>query len=277
MSIFSEAKIDTHVHVFDPRYFPYGEDNFYHPSGGETGTPAHYRQLMDAYNIDYALLVQPNSGYNCDNRCMLNAIASSNGRFKGVAVVPATASYEELEQLKDQGIIGIAFNVALYGPEYYADSAALLEKLAALHMFAQVQVMDDQLPELKSLLKGFSGKLLIDHCGRPDPNKGIDQAGFKELLSYAQSGRTSIKISGQYKISKAGYPYADMVPFISTMLKEFTLDGCMWASDWPFLRAPERLDLGPLLQLIETYLPAADDRHKVLWETPARLFGFGRP
>ncbi len=274
MNLFSDAKIDTHVHVFDPLKFPYGADNFYHPAGGETGTPAHYKRLMDAYQIGYALLVQPNSGYNHDNSCMLEAIANSNGRFKGIAVVPVTASYAELEQLKQQGILGIAFNVALYGPQYYADATALLEKLAALDLFAQVQVMNDQLPELRSLFKAFTGKILVDHCGRPDPAKGIDQEGFKELLNYAQSGRTRVKISGQYKISHSGYPYSDMTPYIRTILKEFTLDNCMWASDWPFLRAPERLDLAPLLQLVEKYAPTAEERHKLLWETPHRLFGF---
>ena len=55
----------------------------------------------------------------------------------------------------------------------------------------------------------------------------------------------------------------------------FTLDRCVWGSDYPFLRAPERLDYGPLLKLVQTLLPGKDDRHKLLWETPQKLFGFG--
>lgn len=274
MNILTTPKIDTHVHLFDPANYPYGADNFYHPTGGETGTPEHYKQVMEAYNIHYALLVQPNSGYNFDNSCLLNAIAKSSGKFKGIAVAPADISFAELEQLKQQGIVGIAFNVALYGSQYYTDSAAILEKLSALDMFAQFQVIDEQLIDLKPLLNSFPGKLLIDHCGRPDPHEGINQKGFKELLRHAQKGNAYIKISGQYKISQTGYPYTDMIPFIATLLEEFTLDGCMWASDWPFLRAPERLDLGPLLALVEAYLPSAEDRRKLVWDTPAKLFGF---
>ncbi len=274
MDLLTTEKIDSHVHLFDPQNFPYGKDNFYHPSGGETGTPAHYQRLMETYNISHALLVQPNSGYNFDNSCMLAAIANSAGRFKGIAVVAADISYTELEQLKQQGIIGVAFNVALYGCEYYARITPLLEKLQALDMFANIQVIDDQLVELRPLLAAYTGKILIDHCGRPDPEKGINQAGFKELLALAQNGRSYIKISGQYKISKTGYPYTDMDPFIAAMLKEFTLDGCMWASDWPFLRAPERLDLGTLFNLIERYAPTEEERHKLFYATAARLLDF---
>ena len=49
----------------------------------------------------------------------------------------------------------------------------------------------------------------------------------------------------------------------------------MWGSDWPFLRAPERIDYGPLLDLMDTLVPDAPSRRKVLWDTPRRLFGFG--
>ena len=48
----------------------------------------------------------------------------------------------------------------------------------------------------------------------------------------------------------------------------------MWASDWPYLRAPGRIDYGVLLKLVERQFADAADRRKVLWETPARLFGF---
>ncbi len=274
MEIFSAPKIDSHVHVFDPANFPYDPDAFYVPTGGETGTPAHFIRLMDLYNIRHALLVEPNSGYNFDNRCMLAAIAESPARFKGIAVVPADISYEALVDLKRQGIIGIAFNVALYDCGYYADSAPLLEKLEDLDLFAQIQVMNDQLVELKPLLSSFKGKILIDHCGRPDPAGGVRQEGVRELLELAQTGRAYVKISGQYKITRTAYPYPDMTAFIEALLKEFTLDRCVWASDWPFLRAPERLDLGPLLSLVERYLPEPEDRHKIFWATPSRLFGF---
>ena len=54
----------------------------------------------------------------------------------------------------------------------------------------------------------------------------------------------------------------------------FTPDGCLWASDWPFLRAPARIDVGPLLTLVERFVPDRNDRRKVLWDTARRVLGF---
>ena len=52
------------------------------------------------------------------------------------------------------------------------------------------------------------------------------------------------------------------------LVDAFTLDNCVWGSDWPFLRAPERVDYGPLLKLVERLFPDPADRRKMLWETP---------
>lgn len=50
--------------------------------------------------------------------------------------------------------------------------------------------------------------------------------------------------------------------------------GIRWLIDWPFLRATERIDCGPLLALVERFIPNADDRRKVLWQTPCRVLDF---
>jgi predicted TIM-barrel fold metal-dependent hydrolase len=61
---------------------------------------------------------------------------------------------------------------------------------------------------------------------------------------------------------------------VHALLEAFTPDRCMWGSDWPFLRAPERIDYGLVLVLVERLIPDPGDRRKVLWDTPMRLFGF---
>jgi predicted TIM-barrel fold metal-dependent hydrolase len=49
----------------------------------------------------------------------------------------------------------------------------------------------------------------------------------------------------------------------------------MWASDWPYLRATQRQDYGPLVELAETLFPDPAERRSLLCDTPRRLFGFG--
>ena len=100
MTLFTEPKIDTHAHVFDPKNFPYDKRIAYHPSGQEIGTTAQLEQVMRTYGVKHALLVQPNSGYGGDNSCMLDAIERGEGRFKGIAIVDNDADLAALKKLK---------------------------------------------------------------------------------------------------------------------------------------------------------------------------------
>jgi predicted TIM-barrel fold metal-dependent hydrolase len=273
-SIYAEPKIDCHCHVLDPRGFPYAADVTYRPAGQETGSADYFAQVLDAYGVRHALLVGPNSGYGTDNRCLLDAIAHGNGRFKGIAVVPQDASTAYLQELQVQGIVGIAFNYALHGLDYYAGIGPLLDRMAALGLFCQVQADQRQLADLAPFLQDCAAQLLVDHCGRPTVAEGITGAGFAALLRFADTGRTTMKLSGFSKFSQQPFPFADVGPFVKALLDAFGPEHCIWASDWPFLRAPERLDYGALLQLFVQAVPAAATRQQILWDTPARLFGF---
>ena len=83
-----------------------------------------------------------------------------------------------------------------------------------------------------------------------------------------------MKLSGFSKFSRQPAPHEDSWPFVKALVETFTLDRCMWASDWPHLRAPTRIDYGVLLQLVLKLFPDAPDRRKMLWDTPHKLLGF---
>jgi predicted TIM-barrel fold metal-dependent hydrolase len=274
MSIFQEPKIDCHTHVFDPARFPYDLAIAYKPSGQEIGTAAQLRTVMNTYNVSHSLLVQPNSGYGSDNSCMLDAIAQDKDRLKGIAIIDFNASLDELRALKARGIVGAAFNPTFHGSDYYRVAEPLIRKLADMDMFVQIQSEHDQLLMYVPWIENIPVKVLIDHLGRPTPSAGLDQPGFKALLKLAKTNRVSVKLSGYSKYSHGSYPFEDCWPFVRAVVEAFTLEHCLWASDWPYLRAPERQDYGPLLELIEALIPKASDRHILLQGTPKRLFGF---
>ena len=274
MNVFQQDKIDCHCHVLDPARFPYAPDVAYRPAGQEIGPVEQYLQVMDAYAIRHALLVAPNSGYNLDNRCLLDAIARGAGRFKGIAIVPLDIGHDALLGLRAQGIVGVAFNATLLGTAHYQGTGPLLRMLEALDMSLSLQVEHGQLLDLIPLLERSGVRVLIDHCGRPAAGAGVEQPGFQALLGLAGTGRVAVKLSGYQKFSALPAPFADTRPFIEALLDKFTPDACVWAGDWPFLRAPQRLDVGPLLNQFEKLIPDEADRRKVLWDTPRRLLGF---
>lgn len=96
MNIFEQPKIDCHHHIFDPQRFPYVADSGYNPQGHELATLEHYRAVMQAYGIRHSLIVGPTSAYNTDNRYLLAALASGEGRHKGIAVVPRDVDSQQL-------------------------------------------------------------------------------------------------------------------------------------------------------------------------------------
>jgi predicted TIM-barrel fold metal-dependent hydrolase len=275
MSIIDEPKIDCHNHILDPARFPYQPDTPYRPSGHEIAPAALFHRVLDAHGVHHALVVGTNSGYGEDSRCLLDALTTSGGRFKGIAVVPNDIGLEALAHLKAQGVVGIAYNLPFFPPGQYDGTDDLLAKLAELDMCLQVQVHETQLLDLLPLLERSRVRILIDHCGRPEPQAGLRQPAFQALLALSRTGRVSVKLSGYSKISRQSYPYEDMWPYVHALVDAFTLDHCVWASDWPFIRAPERVDYMLLLLLIEQLFPDPAERRKLLWDTPSRLFGFG--
>ena len=274
VSIFEEPKIDCHVHVLDPAHFPYRADTHYAPTGQEIGTPAQLAQVMDAYGTRHALLVGPNSGYGLDNACMLDTIARDAGRYKGIAVVANDATLDELQALKRGDVVGVAWNVTHYGVDHYRDAEPLLQKLTALDMLIDIQVEHDQLVQMMPMLADSGVRILIDHCGRPTVDAGLGQKGFRALLELGTTRRAFIKISGFVKFSHKPAMYDDTWPFVTALVEAFSLDRCLWASDWPYLRSPVRVDYGVLLQLALTLFPDGADRRKILWDTPRELFGW---
>jgi len=272
--IFEEPKVDCHVHVLDPARFPYGANTHYAPAGQEIGTPAQLSQVMNAYGTRHALLVGPNSGYGLDNACMLDTIARGAGRYKGIAVVANDTPSDELEKLKRAGVVGVAWNVTHYGVDYYRNAKPLLRKLVALDMFVDIQVEHEQLLSMMPVLMDSGVRILVDHCGRPTVDAGVDQPGFRALLVLGASGRAYVKLSGFVKFSREPAPHEDTWPFVTALVDAFTLDRCMWAADWPYLRAHVHVDYGVLLHLALTLFPDASDRRKVMWDTPRTLFAF---
>ena len=130
VTIYDEPKIDCHNHLLDPAHFGYAPDAWYHPVANEQGTAHQLTDLFDAYGSRHALVVGPNSGYDTDNRCLLDFLERGNGRFKGVAVVDNDTGRSELERLRDRGVVGTTMQASLLGVDHFRDTGALLRDLA---------------------------------------------------------------------------------------------------------------------------------------------------
>ena len=267
--------VDAHAHVFGGPEVPFSPHTLYQPHPSQMGTPEKFRAVLAAHGRTHGLLVGAGP-YEYDNRVMLKAIAESDGHFKGIGIVRATATGAELATLKAQGVVGIRMNLMGHGMRPLQEEGAdrLLRHLKALDMYLQLHFQKDELIAAAPTLMKSGVKMMIDHFGRPDIKAGVKGKGFQTVLDFGKTGQAVIKLSGPFRSSVQGYPYTDTDPFIAAAIEAYTLDRCVWGSDWPFVRMDERMDYGPPAACLPRWLPDMKDQQKVLWDTPARLFGF---
>ncbi len=271
--------VDCHVHLFDPARFPYSKDAAYLPGPQETATLDQLLAVLAAQGLSHAVLVTPTSGYGSDNSAAAAAIARHPGRFKGIALVADDAGEDEIAALKAAGFVGLRFDLIGRGRDLLTGSgrrlvSILREQDMVLDIQTEAGLLDRAALEL---LRREAGRVVIDHLGRPDPAAGLDQPGFAALLALAEREEVAVKLSGPFRFSQAGFPYGDANAYAQAIAQAFGPERCVWGSDWPFVRMDHRVDYGPCLAALERWLPDPAARRQVLWDTPARLFGFGPP
>jgi predicted TIM-barrel fold metal-dependent hydrolase len=265
---------DCHAHVFCTGH-PFSPETVYKPDPSQAGTATKFRAVLDAHGLTHGLLVGAGP-YGADNRCMIEAIAASGGRFKGIALVRSEIADSDLDALAGQGVVGIRINLFNHGlkPLLEQGAARLLARVKEMGWFVQIHCEKDELAAAAPVLLKAGVRIMVDHFGRPDVKRGVSQLGFATLLEFGRTGNAVIKLSGPFRSSAQGHPYRDVDPFIAAAIEAFTLQNCVWGSDWPFVRMDERMDYGPALACLSRWLPDEKDRRKVLWDNPKRLFGF---
>ena len=267
---------DCHLHILDPARFAYDPAAAYIPAVHETAPAVSLAAVHAAHGVTHALLVNPTSGYGHDNRCMLDALRLGGGRWRGIGLAAPDTTENELSALAEAGVVGLRLDLAGNGVALgeACRQGGLFDRMRALGWVLQVQADSWQIPEALPMLRATRLPVVIDHCGRPDAARGLDQTGFPELLEFGREGAAFVKLSGAFRWGGGVWPHVAADPYIAAVLDAFTPSRCVWGSDWPFLRTEMRTDFGPELALLSRWLPDAADRRTVLWEVPQRLFGF---
>jgi 2-pyrone-4,6-dicarboxylate lactonase len=264
--------VDAHCHVFGPAdEFPYSPTRKYTP---KDAPKAQLFKVRDFLGFARNVIVQP-SCYGTDNDAIVDAIAASDGKARGIAVVDFDVPAEELAQLDAAGIRGVRYifvkRIADPAPlERYLEIA---KKIAPLgwHIVAFFEAHD--LDELAPLFEALPGTLVIDHMGCPDVKLGTGHAQWKRFLRLLdENANIWVKVSAPERSSLAGPPYDDMVPFARTLVERYP-DRVLWGTDWPHSNMPKYMpDDGKQVDFIGRVAPTAEHVRKLLVDNPMRLY-----
>jgi predicted TIM-barrel fold metal-dependent hydrolase len=264
---------DAHCHVFGPGdIFPYHPSRSYTPPDAPRQT---LKKLHDFLGLERAVIVQA-SCHGPDNTAMLDAIAHSNGKYRGVCHTDESYGEKELQALHDGGVRGVRFNFVKHlggAPDInFLRRTVDMVRGLGWHLVLHFDAAD--LLEYKELLSELNISIVIDHMGRPVAAEGVDQAPFQTLLEFMKNENYWVKVCGSERISSTGAPFRDAVPFAQELMR-VAPDRIIWGTDFPHPNIKGDMpNDGDLVNLLSLIAPEEKQRQKILVDNPARLYGF---
>jgi predicted TIM-barrel fold metal-dependent hydrolase len=263
---------DAHCHVFGPAdKFPYAADRSYTPPDAPFEK---IRELHTFLGLDRAVIVQA-SCHGDDNSAMLDAIARSEGRYLGVAIVNGSESDEQLADMNAGGVRAVRFNFVqhLGGAPDLDVFDKTIERLPELGWHVVLHLDAQDILTYADRINRIKVPFVIDHMGRVQAAKGLDQEPFRALLELMRNPLAWVKVCGSERVSVGKRPFTDAAPF-ATKLIETAPERVLWGTDWPHPNISKDMpNDGELVNLMLDFCPP-EHLQKLLVENPERLYGF---
>jgi 2-pyrone-4,6-dicarboxylate lactonase len=264
---------DSHFHVFGPQArFPFAPDRSYTPTSDAPKETLF--ALHEHLGIERGVVVQ-SAAHGLDNSAAADLIAAQPGAYRGIALVRPDATTDELRRLGTRGFVGARFQFMKH-----LGSGATMEqimtfatRLADVDWHLQIHMENELIGQVAPALMRSPVPVVIDHMGRVDASRGIDQEPFRDLLRLLEDPKVWVKVSGSERISRDGSPWSDAVPF-GRKLVEAGGDRVVWGTDWPHPNLKEVPDDGVLVDLIAEIAPTEAARRALLVDNPRRLYRF---
>jgi predicted TIM-barrel fold metal-dependent hydrolase len=265
---------DAHCHIFGPAHqYPYAANRTYTPPDAPLAT---FKQLQVTLGLSRAVLVNA-SCHGLDNTVIVDAIAQSGGKYRGVANADDSFSEAQFRTLHEQGFRGVRFNFVkhLGGVPDMDVLRRVLERIKPLGWHLDLHFDARDLPQFDSMLAALPVPFIIDHMARVPTKAGLEQEPFKVLLSLQRRNQGCwVKISGSERIAHEGPPFTSAVPFARELIKTAP-DRILWGTDWPHPNIAKYMpNDGDLVDLIPQLMVDATTQQQVLVDNPHRLYQF---
>jgi 2-pyrone-4,6-dicarboxylate lactonase len=268
-----ESAVDAHCHVFGPgEQFPFAETRKYTPCDA---SKQQLWQLRDFLGVSRNVIVQATCHGN-DNSALVDALVSADGMARGIASVSVDISDSELEALHSSGVRGVRFNFVrrLVDALPFDDLTRVAARINELGWHIVIYFESQELAELYHFFESLPTIIIVDHMGRPDIAKGVEDPQFELFLSLLRGNENFwSKVSCPERLSKTGpHGYQDVIPFAKKVIDEFP-DRVLWGTDWPHPNMKSHMpDDGKLVDFIPKVATTVELRRKLLVENPMRLY-----
>ncbi|MBI2952565.1 amidohydrolase [bacterium] len=276
--------VDTHVHVWeiDPPRYPIGPTApSWKTMPDEPGAADELLTEMDQHGVDRTVLVQT-SWSTWDNGYIADSVARFPDRFIGHGLIdpqdPKNADQVRY-WVQERGLVGFRFH-----PIYYPGEKILLtrqnepmwEAIAGLNAVIQFHLRPDFADQVDAIARRHPHlTLIIDHMGYPKVDE--DPATYRPILDLARHPNMCLKLSDVAGHSRQKrFPYADVHPFIQSLLSAFGSGRMVWGTGYPGHHRVKHKwpTLAEELRLIREGLPflTEADKERILGGTAAKVW-----
>ncbi len=264
--------VDAHCHVFGPAAeFPFAATRKYTPCDASKDQLFALRGFL---GFERSVIVQATC-HGSDNRALVDALRASEGSARGVATVEETVTAADLQLLHEAGVRGVRFNFLKRLADYTPPDTLrrIADKVAPLGWHVVVYFEADDLPALKPLFDQLPTPIVVDHMGRPAVALGIHNPGWRGFVDWmSENERIWCKVSCPERLSLAGAPFDDVLPFQREIVEHFP-DRVLWGTDWPHPNLTrEMVDDGVLVDQIPKFAMTDALREQLLVRNPMRLY-----
>ncbi|MGH3280702.1 MAG: amidohydrolase family protein, partial [Trebonia sp.] len=214
--------------------------------------------------------------HGADNRALVDALRSAGDKARGIATIKPGVGKEEIADMHEAGVRGVRFNFVkrLADPkpdDYYRGLVDLIAEFG-WHIVIYFEAAD--LAERWDLFTSLPTTIVVDHMGRPDVTRPLDDEGFKLFERFLREHENVwAKLSGAERLTKSGPPrYDDVIPFAAHLAAAFP-DRVVWGTDWPHPNMKSFMpDEGDQVDLIPRIAPTPESQLKLLVDNPMRLY-----
>ena len=262
---------DCHHHVYDSR-FPTAPSATLRPPDASVDD---YRGLQRRLGLTRNVIVQPSS-YGTDNRLLVETLGAFGDTARGVAMLDASVTAEEIARLHGAGIRGARFGTRLAGGPPVDDIASVAGKIAAFGWHIQLVADGDRIVALRDVLARLPVSVVFDHMGHLPEPAGPDHPAFRVIAELIEARRAWVKLSGACILSKVGPPSYSDRGRLARAFVELAPERLVWGTDWPHPTSPAEAkpDDAGLLDRLADWAPDAKLRARILVDNPAELYGF---
>ncbi|MEY2946300.1 MAG: hypothetical protein RL243_1077 [Actinomycetota bacterium] len=265
--------VDAHCHVFGPGdVFPFAPERKYTPCD------ASWEQLFalrDFLGFEKNVVVQATC-HGADNSALLDVLERAEGKARGVVTVRPDVTEAELTRMHALGVRGVRFNYVkrLVDPkpdDYYR---GIIEKIKPLGWHVVLYFEPSDLREKYDFFTSLGVPVVIDHMGRPDVTKPLNNPDWDLFINFMNSSeQVWSKVSCPDRLTVLGSPlYADVVPFAKQIVEEFP-DRVLWGTDWPHPNLKKEMpDDGILVDYVPSIATTPELQRKLLVDNPNRLY-----